>query len=77
MHEELLWSRLQEELARLVAGFAGVAGIAILDLTSGKEIGIHGDEAFPTASTIKIHILTQLLLRAERGEIDLAQRVDG
>jgi beta-lactamase class A len=30
---------------------------------------------FPTASTIKIHVLTQLLLRAERGEVDLEQRV--
>ena len=70
-----MWSRLQEELARAVAGFAGVAGVAVLDLTSGKEIGIHADELFPTASTIKIHILTQLLLVAERGEIDLAQRV--
>lgn len=75
MHEELLWSRLQAELARAVAGFKGVAGIAILDLTSGQEIGLHADELFPTASSIKIHILTQLLLRAERGEIDLAQRV--
>ncbi len=75
LHEELLWSRLQEELARLVARFAGVAGLAVLDLTSGKAIGIHADEIFPTASAIKIHILTQLLLRAERGEIDLAQRI--
>jgi len=75
MHEELFWSRLQNELGTLVTRFAGVAGIALLDLTSGNEIGINADELFPTASAIKIHILTQLMVGAERGEIDLAQRI--
>jgi beta-lactamase class A len=75
MHEDLLWERLQNELDRAVAGFAGVAGIALLDLTSGRELAIHAGEIFPTASSIKIHILTQLLLRAQRGEIDLGARV--
>ena len=75
MHDALLWERLQGEIERMVAGFAGVAGVALLDLTSGRELGVNADELFPTASAIKIHILTQLLLRAERGEVDLAQRV--
>lgn len=75
MHEALLWERLRGELETRVRDFAGVAGIAILDLTSGQEIAINADEVFPTASSIKIHILTQLILRAERGEIDLAERI--
>ncbi|MCC6458219.1 MAG: serine hydrolase [Caldilineaceae bacterium] len=75
MHETLLWQRLQNEVERAVSHFAGVAGIALLDLTSGRELAINADEIFPTASSIKIHILTQLLLRAQRGEIDLGARV--
>jgi beta-lactamase class A len=58
-----------------VASFAGVAGIELVDLTSGHKLSVNGGELFPTASSIKIHILTQLLMRAELGEIDLSQRV--
>lgn len=75
MSEALLWERLQAELEGAVACFAGVAGVALLDLTTSRGLGVNADEIFPTASTIKIHILTQLLLRAERGEIDLMERV--
>jgi beta-lactamase class A len=75
MHESLLWERLQRELARLVVGFPGVAGIAVIDLSSGNELEINAREPFPTASAIKIHILTQLLLRGEQGEVDLSERI--
>ncbi len=75
MNEELLWTRLQNEIERAVAQFAGVAGVAILDLSSGHRLGANADEIFPTASSIKIHILTQLLLRGQRGEVDLAARL--
>jgi beta-lactamase class A len=54
-----------------VEAFPGVAGVCVKDLTRVGGFSIRGDEEFPTASTIKIHVLTQLLLRAERGEVDL------
>ena len=71
MSSTLLWERLEKRVARKVRKFAGVAGVAVKDLTSGQTLSINGDEVFPTASTIKIHILTQLLARAERGELDI------
>lgn len=74
-HDALFFEQLRGELVQRVNRFAGVAGISILDLTSGQEIVINGDEVFPTASSIKIHILTQLILRAEQGELDLAARI--
>lgn len=74
-HDALFFEKLRGELVQRVNRFAGVAGISILDLTSGQEIVINGDEVFPTASSIKIHILTQLILRAEQGELDLAARI--
>jgi beta-lactamase class A len=76
MHEALFWARLEDSMQQSVARFAGVAGISTLDLTSGHSLAIHGDETFPTASSIKIHILTRLLLRAQRGEVDLHARVN-
>lgn len=71
----LLWQRLEQELQRLVSDFPGVVGVAIQELTTGLTLEINADEIFPTASTIKIHVLVQLLTRAEAGEIDLQQRV--
>lgn len=75
MSDAALWQRLEHTVARMVDAFPGVAGVCVKDLTRGNGFAIRGDEDFPTASTIKIHVLTQLLLRAERGEIDLSQMV--
>lgn len=70
-----LWKRLENEVARRVEAFPGVAGVCVRDLVRGDGFGVHAGEEFPTASTIKIHILAQLLARAERGEIDLERKV--
>lgn len=75
MSDVALWQRLEHIVARKVDEFPGVAGVCLKDLARGGGFTIRGDEEFPTASTIKIHVLTQLLLREERGEIDLGQMV--
>jgi beta-lactamase class A len=75
MTAPLLWLRLEREVAQLVAGFSGVAGVALKDLATGLTLGINADEVFPTASTIKIHVLVQLLARTEAGELNLQQRI--
>lgn len=78
LHEEhdseaLLWERLRADLEAQVAAFPGVAGVSVRDLMKGTNVRIHADELFPTASTIKIHVLAQMLRRAEAGEIDLGK----
>lgn len=75
MSASLFWQSLQERIRPLVDGFPGVAGVAVADVTGGGGLSIHGGEIFPTASTIKIHVLLQLLARAERGELDLNERI--
>ena len=70
-----LWRRLKSRLERGAADFGGVSGICVEDLTTGDGLSINGEETFPTASSIKIHVLTQLFCRAERGELDLTQRM--
>jgi len=75
MSKNWLWKRLEDRVGRMVEEFPGVAGVCVRDLKRGHEIAIRGDEEFPTASTIKIHVLTQLLLRVERGELDLSQKI--
>lgn len=71
----LLWHRLQQQLEQKVNSFPGVAGIALKDMGNGDLISINADELFPTASTIKIHILVQLFMRAAAGEVDLDQPI--
>lgn len=74
MSEQLYWDRLQKETEALLAGFDGVAGIALVDLTSGQRIGANSDAYFPTASTIKIHLLAALLQLHHDGELNLSER---
>jgi beta-lactamase class A len=73
--EKLLWDRLQAELAGRVAGFPGVAGLCVKDLTTGYQVAVNGDEEFPTASTIKAPVLAEMFRLAEAGKLDLSRRV--
>ena len=66
---------LQRELAQRAESFPGVAGFSVLDLTSGEQIALLGDEPFPSASTIKIFILVTLLCQAEQDAGLLEQRL--
>ena len=75
MSNKWLWRRLEDRVGHMVEEFPGVAGVCVKELKRGDGIAIRGDEEFPTASTIKIHILTQLLVRVERGELDLSQKI--
>jgi beta-lactamase class A len=70
-----LWQGLEDRVAGMIEGFRGVAGVCVKDLSTRDGFAVRGDELFPTASTIKIHILTRLLLQAERGEIDLGRKI--
>ncbi|HXF61737.1 MAG TPA: serine hydrolase [Caldilineaceae bacterium] len=75
MGEAILWQRLEADLRCAVDAFPGVAGVAVRELKGPGACGVNADEVFPTASTIKIPILVQLLCRAHAGEIDLSRRV--
>lgn len=73
--EQPVWDRLARGLESRVAEFPGVAGVCVRDLTTGDQFGVRADELFPTASTIKMHILAHLLERAEQGEVDLDAKI--
>ncbi len=75
MTSSAIWQRLEAQVSDMVSAFPGVAGVCVKDLDRGDGFSIRGGEVFPTASTIKIHVLTQLLLLAERGKFALNQMV--
>ena len=60
MTTKLLWRNLESILGNKINEFEGVAGLSIRSLKNKNTLSINGDDIFPTASSIKIHILTQL-----------------
>ncbi len=75
MPDEQLWVKLGESLERMAAGFPGVAGISVRDLARERSLGVNQSEVFPTASTIKIHILLRLLDLELKGQLDLDEMI--
>ena len=75
MSQQLMWNKLESELQQMVERFPGAAGICLRELNGDNRISINGEEPFPTASTIKIHVLTQLLVKAEAGALDMQSKV--
>ena len=75
MTTNLLWQQLEGRLELMIADFRGVAGVHVEDLSTEVSLSINGNELFPTASTIKIHILTQLMLKVEQGSLNLEEMI--
>jgi len=73
--DDVLKSKLLARFNAITSSADAVVGVAIKDLTSGQEIVINGDEVFPQASAIKIHILAELYRQAEKGTLRLSDIV--
>lgn len=58
---------LQQDIDRIAALPAGRAGIAIIDLSSGRAVSANGDEAFPLASVVKVAVAATYLAEVDAG----------
>ncbi len=63
--QDILWSKFAQSIEAQDKQLDGVLGVAVVDLTSGREWMYHADEVFPTASTIKLAILAELYRQDE------------
>jgi len=68
-------SGLQRLLDAELARFPGKAGVWVKHLTLGDEAGVRADEAFNSASVIKIPVLVLAMQMADKGQLSLAQRI--
>ncbi len=59
-------------LSSIIDGADAVVGVAMKDLKTGEEVFINADEIFPQASSIKIHVLTELYRQADQGKFRLS-----
>lgn len=63
---------LEQQIAAVADGSRGRIGVAAIDLVSGTEISILGDQLFPMASTSKIAIAATFLDLVEKGQYSLS-----
>jgi beta-lactamase class A len=71
-----LWN-LEQKLQSMVTGKSADVGIAALDLTTGQSISVHGDTAFPMASTVKVAVAALYLAQVDQGRRSLDDTISG
>jgi beta-lactamase class A len=59
---------LEQRIALLATGQEGRIGVAAIDLTTGEQISVLGDQRFPLASTSKIAIVATFLEGVDQGK---------
>jgi beta-lactamase class A len=67
--------KLTAQLQNAVKGFNGDIGVYVQNLKTGKTAAINADSLFPTASMIKVSILTGLMDKIEKGELKYNQKL--
>src|SRR6187402_1475204 len=68
-------SALQTLLTKSAADFPGIAGIWVKHLTTGETAGVRDSEIFNSASVIKIPVLVLAFQMADKGAINLDERI--
>ena len=64
-------SPLAQQIAQIAEGSRGRIGVAAIDLASGEEVAVLGDQRFPMASTSKVAIAATFLEGVDRGRWSL------
>lgn len=68
-------TKLEHQVQELIKGFNGDVGIYVHDLKKNRVIAINADTIFPTASIVKIPILTGIMDKINKGELKYDQRL--
>jgi beta-lactamase class A len=70
-YESIYASSLEQRIAELANPARGRIGVAAVDLATGEEIMVLGDQLFPMASTSKVAVAATYLDMVERGQFTL------
>ena len=66
---------LRSKLEAYLADISGTVCLSFLDLTTGESFSIDGDRCVPSASTIKLLIMAELMDRVRTGSLSLDQKI--
>jgi beta-lactamase class A len=69
-----LHAKLEAELSAVANRLDGVLGYAIKDLSTGETFYHNADLVFPTASSIKLTVLLELMRQAQEGKLSLDEK---
>lgn len=75
-NEDVLWQKLSDRITRMANETNGVVGVSVVDLTTGRELAINGDQALATASSIKVAVLAELYRQSQQGGPGKAKLTD-
>lgn len=70
--EALYASSFEQRIAELANPAQGRIGVAAIDLATGEEVMVLGDQLFPMASTSKVAVAATFLEMVERGRFSLS-----
>src|SRR5215510_2449543 len=68
-------SGLQRLLDAELARFPARAGVWVKHLTTGEEAAVHADDAFNSASVIKLPVMALAFELADKGTLSLSERI--
>ena len=71
--EAALLAKLRQRIDAVDARLDGVLGVYAEDLSTGAKLEMRADEAFPTASSIKLAVLYELYRQAQDGRVTLRE----
>ena len=66
---------LAQQLEAVAAVPTGRVGIAAIDIATGREVEVHGVDAFPMASVIKVAVAATYLAEVDAGRLSLAKTI--
>jgi beta-lactamase class A len=69
--EAIYTTGFEQRIAELADGSEGRIGVAAMDLETGEQLSVLGDQLFPMASTSKIAIAATYLDMVEKGKFSL------
>lgn len=69
-----LHTKFESDLLRPASHLDGVMGYAIKDLSTGERFEHNADLVFPTASSIKLAVLLELMRQDQEGRLSLAEK---
>lgn len=65
---------LEQKINQAIEGFQGDIGVYVKHLKKNKEVAIHADSIFPTASIVKVPLLVGVFQKIKNGELRLDQK---
>ena len=74
VYQAVYRSALAQRVAQIAEGSGGRIGVAAIDLTTGEQVSVLGDQRFPMASTSKIAIAATFMEGVEQGRWRLDDR---